>query len=825
MRVRSRVHRWLFVACLPLVLAVHCTNALRTSMTVGDTSIERVELEMAGPLDGVALLRGDFVLRGGGVRAVVGGLLRKGDAQGALLEARTEDGVLADSPRLVAPVLVDGGRRHEIRFTRAFVIERNGRPILRFEGSAAIGEKELPVHREVSLGRAGSAVSLVTRVDMRGADANAATLVTRASTPHVWVPGVDSVASRASFVSASFAAEAPSMSYVVGAREGELSMAPLTEVRGDTIFLRGVEIREPVRDGAVATSHLVVALSPDDVAGAYRRWGWARGTAFPEARATLPYAPAGARAEIVDADGSVWMRGAPSEAGEVVLPVLRAELREAQLVAKAFGHADSDPVSVASALGAGRALEIPRGGRIRIAVRDANGDATLRARVRIVAVSPTIPLALGPDSSATGAIDTVIAKEDVLIVSAPPGTYDVIVTRGPEWSRFEQRVTVTESFRPDVRAALRHEVDSSGWTSCDFHVHAEPSPDSDVTLEDRLLSLDAEGVLCAMPTDHDTITDYAAALETTNLAGFFTLPGVEVTTWDPVWGHFNGLGVRPVAGAERNGAPPFLATTPSAIFAAIRALDPDALVQVNHPRLEGEIGYFDRTFADPAAGTFGPDYDANYDLLEVWNGFDLAREPAMLKVFGDWLELVARGYRHVATGSSDSHRIRYQWAGYPRTVVRVSENASARDVLSSLREGRAFVTSGPFVGVSVAGKGLGDTVTVEGHEASVRVRVQTPSWMHVDELRVYVGNQLVLTEPLRRPAATRRNPSPPTSIERELSVTFERDAPLVVVVRGDEVMDLQFARNGIHPFAFTNPIWIDADGDGASLRDPRLPIE
>ncbi len=794
-------------------------------MTVGDTAIERVELEMAGPLDGVALLRGDFVLRGGGVRAVVGGLLRKGDAQGALLEARTEGGVLADSPRLVAPVLIEGVSRHEIRFVRAFVIERSGRPILRFEGSVTVGEKQLPVHREVSLARAGAAVSIVTRVDMREGDTNAATLVTRAATPRAWVPGTESVAALASFVSSSFASDAASMSYVVGSRDGELSMAPLTEVRGDTTFLRGVELREPLRDGAVVMSHLVVALSSGDVAGAYRRWGWARGTAFPEARAMLPYAPAGARAELVDADGSVWMRGAPNEAGEVVLPVLRAELRDAQLVAKAFGHADSDPVSVASALGAARVLEIPRGGRIRIAVRDAESDTVLRARVRVVAVSPTAPLALGPDSSAAGAVDTVIAKEDLLIVSAPPGTYDVIVTRGPEWSRFVQRVTVSESFRPDVRAALRHEVDSSGWTSCDFHVHAQPSPDSDVTLEDRLLSLDAEGVGCATPTDHDTITDYAGAVETANLAGFFTLPGVEVTTWDPVWGHFNGLGVQPVLGAERNGAPQFLATTPSAIFAAIRALDPDALVQVNHPRLEGEIGYFDRTMAEPAAGTFGPDYDANYDLLEVWNGFDLAREPAMLKVFGDWLELVARGYRHVATGSSDSHRIRYQWAGYPRTVVRVSEDARARDVLRSLREGRAFVTSGPFVEVSVEGKSLGDTVTVEGHEASLRVRIRTPSWMHVDELRVYVGNQLVLTEPLRRPAATRRNPSPPTSIEREISVPFERDAPLVVVVRGEEVMDLQFARAGIHPFAFTNPIWVDADGDGMSLRDPRVPIE
>ena len=40
----------------------------------------------------------------------------------------------------------------------------------------------------------------------------------------------------------------------------------------------------------------------------------------------------------------------------------------------------------------------------------------------------------------------------------------------------------------------------------------------------------------------------------------------------------------------------------------------------------------------------------------------------------EWFELINAGRRYTAVGNSDSHRLVYQWAGYPRTYVRVEDD-------------------------------------------------------------------------------------------------------------------------------------------------------
>jgi hypothetical protein len=48
----------------------------------------------------------------------------------------------------------------------------------------------------------------------------------------------------------------------------------------------------------------------------------------------------------------------------------------------------------------------------------------------------------------------------------------------------------------------------------------------------------------------------------------------------------------------------------------------------------------------------------------------------------------------------------------------------------------------------------------------------------------------------------------------QLRVPVDRDAPLVVRVRSDTPMDDFLGRRAVIPMAFTNPIFVDADGDG-----------
>jgi hypothetical protein len=415
---------------------------------------------------------------------------------------------------------------------------------------------------------------------------------------------------------------------------------------------------------------------------------------------------------------------------------------------------------------------------------------------------------LGPEESAGGAVDTVVTVGGEVTVPLTPGTYRVIVTRGIEWSIREERVEVTETFRPDLQVALSHEVDPGDWIGADYHLHAAPSPDSQVTLEDRVASLVAEGVRFAVPTDHNHVTDYAPAIEELGIRGFGTVPGVEVTTWDPAFGHFNAYPWPLSPSAPMNGAPAYERMTPGALFERLHEQGEDVLVQVNHPRMEHDIGYFEVLGLNARTGSAGDEYSGSFDALEVWNGFDLARVQMFERVLDDWMHLLARGHRVVATGNSDSHRVRYQWAGYPRTYVNVP-GGSVDDplaVVRALRAGRAFVSSGPFLRVRAGEAGLGDTVTLEGDALDVHVTVRAPAWMDVGQIDFYAGPEIVATQAIPPPA---EGEAPAvTRFDGVVTVPVGRAPYLVVLARGERGLETLLGKNGVPPIAFTNPIWL-----------------
>src|SRR5690606_37259837 len=144
----------------------------------------------------------------------------------------------------------------------------------------------------------------------------------------------------------------------------------------------------------------------------------------------------------------------------------------------------------------------------------------------------------------------------------------------------------------------------------------------------------------------------------------------EVTTFNPRFGHF---GVFPYPVGPH--VPQYRGTTPAQLIGAARRADPNRLVVVHHPRLPSGIGYFHVAHFDPKAGEIPPGMRTDFDAIEIFNGYDLGNRPRVDEVMKDWYALMNLGARMVATGSSDSHRIQYQWAGYPRTVALVEPRA------------------------------------------------------------------------------------------------------------------------------------------------------
>jgi hypothetical protein len=492
-------------------------------------------------------------------------------------------------------------------------------------------------------------------------------------------------------------------------------------------------------------------------------------------------------------------------------------------------------------------LDVSPGGEIRVRIIDADTNQPIVARLIVKGIEGTIDPSFGPDYRSSGAGPLMDVLEGEVATPLPAGKYRVAATKGMEWSIDAENVEVQSGHTRNVDLALRHVVPTPGVVGCDLHVHARPSFDSPVTAEDRVLSLVSAGVDFAVPTEHNIVGDYTGPLEVLRLSKQLAhVTGVEVTTYNPRFGHF---GVFPYPAT--NGVPPFKGATAAGVFAAARRGDATRVLQVNHPRLPSGIGYFHVVGFDPKVGRVPASMRADFDTLEVYNGYDLATRGRTEQVMEDWFALLNLGKRLGATGSSDSHRIQYQWAGYPRTMAFV-DSKSAGDggqpidtaaVVAAIKKGRGFVTSGPMIEIELGPEGRsarpGDDLTASHGNLPGKLRVRAAPWVDVTSVEVIAGIPAsppqagVVPTAMLLPTAGRREvlfkakiPSRPTRLGKEegtleeaaaRTVRFETDLSLTVppgarwiavVVRGDRALDDALPFMPIQPLAFTNPIWL-----------------
>lgn len=187
-------------------------------------------------------------------------------------------------------------------------------------------------------------------------------------------------------------------------------------------------------------------------------------------------------------------------------------------------------------------------------------------------------------------------------VDVPPGReFLVYISRGPEYSLARVPITVAAGRTESVVAQLRRVIDTSGYISADFHLHAAPSLDSAVDLQTRVRSVVGEGVEILTATDHNFVTDYGPTLLAEGLEDWATsMVGLELTTLES--GHFNGFPLARDAGLVTRGAFEWSLRPPDDLFTALRALGAhgpeNTIVQVNHPR-DTILGYFAQYDLDP----------------------------------------------------------------------------------------------------------------------------------------------------------------------------------------------------------------------------------
>ena len=490
------------------------------------------------------------------------------------------------------------------------------------------------------------------------------------------------------------------------------------------------------------------------------------------------------------------------------------------------------------ALGAAARLRLPRGQPMRlvlVGIEDTPSPDFGRDFLDFfVGDEPIRPSTFSTDVSLGG------ITGDPESITLAPGRYRVLATRGPEYSVTEVTLalsageTQTLEIEPPVRV-----LKSPGWLAADLHVHAERSDDSALPMEMRLASFAAQAGELLVATDHDAVTDYGPLIRQLGLASSIaSVVGAEVTssvrspTAPHTTGHINVFPIpyRPLD--YRRGAPAGEGRRLRRIVSEVRALGGERIVQLNHPRshsgtlrngnlfthlavagqaydpslpLEGEPNrvLLDK---DPESGL----RDLDFDALELMNG------PSMSKyrqTRADWYSLLLQGEVRSATANSDSHHL-YELVALPRNYVRMKNDAvehfDQAAFVRAVRAGRMYGTTGPLLEVRLGNAEVGERFV--GSEGTLAIRVRAAPWVPVSGARVYLNGALNAEFAVA------------VGETRELPLTFEADAFVTVEVDG-EPNDLYTAlAPGFRPFAFTNPIFVDADSDG-TWQAPGLPSE
>ncbi|GIW43799.1 MAG: hypothetical protein KatS3mg077_1081 [Candidatus Binatia bacterium] len=452
-------------------------------------------------------------------------------------------------------------------------------------------------------------------------------------------------------------------------------------------------------------------------------------------------------------------------------------------------------------------IDLPATGRLRVEARElsANGDsasAPVPARVTVVGFDPSPEPVITLDSIAgqvrTGTFFDIgfdpvpfgivwleyAGADGTVEFEVEPGRYQVFVSRGPEYSLFEQPIEIRAGETTLVHAELVRVVDTTGFISSDYHVHTIHSADSRVNLTDRALQFAGEGVDNVIVTDHHAHTDLMPVIERLGLQRFVrSTIGEEITTWD--YGHFNAYPLkidptRPSRGSTdwAREAPPgrdfpqygSFSVSPADLYElAVHGptSTPDTTIQINHIdsffsplRIDTSL-VPPQTFLTPEQRLAfrldpnGGNLFFHYPALELWNGAGRSHQAQFLQQrIGIWMNHLNQGLRTTFIADTDTHEFRNLNTAGARTWTPSSSDDPAEvdpaEVARAVVAGKAVGGQGPYVQArlraadgsgAVADFTLSGTTDVQSTNGAVdlEIHVQAPLWAEYDKIEIYAN--------------------------------------------------------------------------------------
>ncbi len=206
-----------------------------------------------------------------------------------------------------------------------------------------------------------------------------------------------------------------------------------------------------------------------------------------------------------------------------------------------------------------------------------------------------------------------------------------------------------------------------------------------------------------------------------------------------------------------------------------------------------------------------------FSLIEV---LENVKYEDYLKNRQDWFNILNSGEKKLAFGASNWPGATPYFTGSPRTYVYYPQYETAYvedEFLAQFASGHSFVSTGPFLDVKVGSAIPGDTVSVSSESVDVSINIQAPDWIPVDEVRIIVNGEIVFSETIPQSSNVNR-------YSKTVNVALPSNDSYIVVECGATLNNIangilpggDFSRiyPGVQPLAFTNPVFIDRDGDG-----------
>ncbi len=185
------------------------------------------------------------------------------------------------------------------------------------------------------------------------------------------------------------------------------------------------------------------------------------------------------------------------------------------------------------------------------------------------------------------------------------------------------------------------------------------------------------------------------------------------------------------------------------------------------------------------------------DAIDLLTWGDAFRETGRAPPAQTWYRFLNVGFDVPATAGTDK-MYNNQVVGSVRTYAHVDGPFTYEAWLDGVRAGRTFVTTGPMVTFSAAGRTLGERIEAGDGEA-LPVRATVSSRWPVDRIEIIEGGTVV---------ATMENEDGARDLVFETEVTVSRSS--WVAARTYASHELPY--NGVPVMAHTSPIYIDVAG-------------